>query len=260
MATEVPKQLDIYEDEFTERLIKISNIGLEAKDTTVIKCILKLADKLRDKFITIDSELYRSADLLFVNADSDDSLNAWHELKAQKKNIIPIMVTTQGEIIHNEVTIRRPMIIQRVVAALENVIQRQLDHAGHHTSVTIDTKIKLLIVDDSFSVRKYMEQKLPALHTDPMMMDFADSGKSAMEKIKATAYDIVFLDVVMPGIDGYKVCKWIKSVRPNTRIIMLTSKKSPFDKVRGAMSGCDAYLTKPPLDDKLKACLLTKTK
>ena len=257
MATPAAKPIN--ENKFTERFIKISSIGLEAKDTIVIKSILKLAAKLKDKFIAIDNDLYRSADLLFVNADSDDSLNAWHELKAQKKNIIPIMVTTQGEIINDEVTIRRPIIIQRVVAALENVIQRQLDQ-GSHTSIATDTGKKVLIVDDSFSVRKYMEQKLPTLHTDPMMMDFADSGKSAMEKIKAVAYDIVFLDVVMPGVDGYKVCKWIKSVRPDTRIIMLTSKKSPFDKVRGAMSGCDAYLTKPPLDDRLKECLLTKAK
>lgn len=252
MATPAAKPIN--ENKFTERSIKISSIGLEAKDTIVIKSILKLAAKLKDKFIAIDNDLYRSADLLFVNADSENSLNVWHELKAQKKTIIPIMVTTQDEIINDEVTIRRPIIIQRVVAALENVIQRQLDQ-GSHTSVATDTGKKVLIVDDSFSVRKYMEQKLPTLYTDPMMMDFADSGKSAMEKIKAVAYDIVFLDVVMPGVDGYKVCKWIKSVRPDTRIIMLTSKKSPFDKVRGAMSGCDAYLTKPPPDDKLKECL-----
>jgi len=255
MATESPNPIDNYEDKFIDRLIKISSIGLEAKDTTVIKSILKLADKLRDKFITIDSELYKSADLLFVNADSEDSLNTWYELNAQKKTIIPIMVTIQGVIIDNEVTIRRPMIIQRVVSALENVIQRQLEQANTAGTST-DTGKKILIVDDSFSVRKYMEQKLPVLHTEPMMMDFADSGKSAIEKVKIAAYDIVFLDVVMPGVDGYKVCKWIKSVRPNTRIIMLTSKKSPFDKVRGSMSGCDAYLTKPPHDDKLIKALI----
>ncbi len=255
MATESPIPMDNYEDDFTERFIKISNIGLEAKDTSVIKSILKLAAKLKDKFITIDNDLYKSADLLFVNADCDDSLNAWYELKAQKKTIIPIMVTVQGVIIDNEVTIRRPMIIQRVVAALENVIQRQLEQANT-AGISTDTSKKILIVDDSFSVRKYMEQKLPVLYTDPMMMDFADSGKSAIEKVKIAAYDIVFLDVVMPGVDGYKVCKWIKSVRPNTRIIMLTSKKSPFDKVRGSMSGCDAYLTKPPHDDKLIKALI----
>ena len=60
-----------------------------------------------------------------------------------------------------------------------------------------------------------------------------------------------YLDVVMEGVDGYKVCKQIKS-QHDVHIAMLTSKKSPFDKVRGTMSGCDAYVTKPPTDQRLK--------
>lgn len=216
--------------------------------------MLKLAANLKDKFIIIDNESYGSADLLFVNADREGSLKTWHELNAHNKTIIPIMVTANGDTIENEITIRRPIIISRVISALENVIQRQLQHANH-TGVTTENGKKILIVDDSFPVRKYMEQKLPLLDNNPMTMDFADSGRSAMEKIRTAAYDIVFLDVVMPGVDGYKVCKWVKSVRPKTRIIMLTSKKSPFDKVRGSMSGCDAYLTKPPQDEKLKQVL-----
>ena len=244
----------LYEDSFTEDLIKISSIGLEAKDTIVIKSMLKLAANLKDRFVIIDNESYRSADLLFVNADSDDSLKAWHELNAHETSIIPIMVTVKSNTIDNEITIRRPIIISRVIGALENVIKRQLEHASHAGDIREIGK-KILIVDDSLPVRKYMEQKLPLLNSDPMTMDFADSGRSAMEKIRTAAFDIVFLDVVMPGVDGYKVCKWVKSVRPNTRIIMLTSKKSPFDKVRGSMSGCDAYITKPPQDEKLKEVL-----
>lgn len=57
----------------------------------------------------------------------------------------------------------------------------------------------------------------------------------------------------MPGVDGYQVCKLIKSKRAasKTAVIMLTSKGSPFDRIRGAMAGCDAYLTKPVDEDKL---------
>jgi two-component system cell cycle response regulator len=238
------------EESFAERLIKISTIGLEQKDIFVIKSMLKLAARLKDRFIIIDNDLFQSADVLFVNADSAESLHIWHMLKLQHKPVIPIMVSQQDKSIENEVSIRRPIIISRVILALENVIQQQLKLDSHFGVATSAGK-KILIVDDSFPVRKYLEQKLPQLHSESLMMDFADSGRAAMEKIKLSAYDIVFLDVVMPGVDGYKVCKWIKSVRPKTRIIMLTSKKSPFDKVRGSMSGCDAYLTKPPPDEKL---------
>jgi twitching motility two-component system response regulator PilG len=57
----------------------------------------------------------------------------------------------------------------------------------------------------------------------------------------------------MPGIDGYQVCKLIKSNKAaqKTAVVMLTSKDSPFDKIRGSMSGCDAYLTKPVDEEKL---------
>ena len=61
------------------------------------------------------------------------------------------------------------------------------------------------------------------------------------------SYDIIFLDVVLPGTDGYQVCKDIRK-NPGTRqtpVIMLTSKSSPFDRVRGSLVGCSAYLTKP---------------
>ncbi len=55
---------------------------------------------------------------------------------------------------------------------------------------------------------------------------------------------------MMEGMDGYQVCKALKSNK-SSYVVMLTSKKSPFDRVRGTMSGCDAYVTKPPEDKRL---------
>ena len=84
-------------------------------------------------------------------------------------------------------------------------------------------------------------------------VDYAESGEQAIGFTGQKHYACVFLDVVMPGIDGYQVCKLIKSNRGSqkTTVIMLTSKDSPFDKIRGSMSGCDAYLTKPVDEEKL---------
>ena len=75
-------------------------------------------------------------------------------------------------------------------------------------------------------------------------------------KTQRASYDLVFLDVVMPGLDGYSACKKIKSMQSG-HVVMLTSKKSPFDKVKGALSGADAYITKPPRDERLKEILET---
>ena len=95
-----------------------------------------------------------------------------------------------------------------------------------------------------------MEQKLAEIIRFPTRLSLTASGEEAMVKFAKRDFDLVFLDVIMEGVDGYKVCKAIKS-RYSAYVVMLTSKKSPFDKVRGTMSGCDAYITKPPADQRL---------
>lgn len=108
----------------------------------------------------------------------------------------------------------------------------------------------VLVVDDNQTVREFMKSKLAAFNFN---VDYAESGEQAIGFTGQKHYACIFLDVVMPGIDGYQVCKLIKSNRTTkkTAVVMLTSKDSPFDKIRGSMSGCDAYLTKPVDEEKL---------
>jgi two-component system cell cycle response regulator len=108
----------------------------------------------------------------------------------------------------------------------------------------------VLVVDDNQTVREFMKSKLAAFSFN---VDYAESGEQAIGFTGQKHYACIFLDVVMPGIDGYQVCKLIKSNRSaqKTAVVMLTSKDSPFDKIRGSMSGCDAYLTKPVDEEKL---------
>ena len=108
----------------------------------------------------------------------------------------------------------------------------------------------VLVVDDNSTVREFMRNKLAAFNFN---VDYAESGEQAIGLTGQKNYTCIFLDVVMPGIDGYQVCKLIKANRSakKTTVVMLTSKGSPFDKIRGAMSGCDAYLTKPVDEEKL---------
>ena len=84
-------------------------------------------------------------------------------------------------------------------------------------------------------------------------VDYAESGEQAIGLSGQKHYTCIFLDVILPGIDGYQVCKLLKSKRSakKTAVIMLTGKGSVFDKVRGIMSGCDAYLSKPVVEEVL---------
>jgi two-component system cell cycle response regulator len=108
----------------------------------------------------------------------------------------------------------------------------------------------VLVVDDNQTVREFMKSKLAAFSFN---VDYAESGEQAIGFTGQKHYSCIFLDVVMPGVDGYQVCKLIKANRSaqKTAVVMLTSKDSPFDKIRGSMSGCDAYLTKPVDEEKL---------
>lgn len=109
--------------------------------------------------------------------------------------------------------------------------------------------IRALVVDDSTTLRRLVELTLAPMG---VVLDFAETGEQAMTLAKSTRYDIIFLDVVLPGIDGYRVCKTIKNERRtmSTPVVMLTSRSSPIDKIKGMMAGANVYLTKPV--DRLK--------
>lgn len=104
--------------------------------------------------------------------------------------------------------------------------------------------LRALVVDDSTTIRRLMDLTLQPLDIE---VEFADRGEEALLLVKRNHYDIVFLDVMLPGIDGYRVCKQIKAEKDtrNISVIMLTSKDTAFDRVRGIMAGTDVYLTKP---------------
>lgn len=111
-------------------------------------------------------------------------------------------------------------------------------------SQRVESQVNALVVDDSTTLRRLMELLLVPLG---FAIDFVESGERAIELSKRNSYDIVFLDILLPGIDGYRVCKTLKGDKrtKTTRVVMLTSKDSAIDKVRGMMAGTDVYLTKP---------------
>lgn len=110
----------------------------------------------------------------------------------------------------------------------------------------------VLVVDDSATVRAFMRLKLAAFH---MNVEYAQNGEQALRMARAKKYRCIFLDIMMPGIDGYEVCQQLRQhpLARQSAIVMLTSKTSMIDKFRGSWSGCDAYLGKPVSDQDLLA-------
>jgi twitching motility two-component system response regulator PilG len=122
------------------------------------------------------------------------------------------------------------------VAHSEKAMRNSLEEfeAGARQSV--------LIVDDSPTVRKSVANTLEKCGYQVIS---AADGHDGLAKIRALKPDVVLLDVVMPRLDGYEVCKTIRESEKDLPIIMLSGKDGLFDKMRGKMAGCTAYLTKP---------------
>ncbi len=113
---------------------------------------------------------------------------------------------------------------------------------------------EVLVVDDSELVRHTMTRKI---NEYGHRVDGAASGDDAMAMLLNNRYRLVFLDVMMPGMDGFEACRRIKrsAEYKASAVYLLTSKDGMFDKVRGSMSGCDGYLVKPLESRKLREVL-----
>ncbi|MBD2152377.1 response regulator [Pseudanabaena sp. FACHB-1277] len=117
---------------------------------------------------------------------------------------------------------------------------------------------KLLIVDDEPHIRLLLEQTLEKLEDHDVELLTATNGLEALETIQTERPDLVFLDVMMPKMNGYDVCQKVKDELGITDvfIIMLTAKGQEFDRSRGKDVGADIYMTKPFDPDEIleKSC------
>ncbi len=215
-----------------------------------------------------ETKISNSPQILMVNADEPASLIEWRKyrntLEAQEKADPPsVLVSKDREFKTVHYQVRRPLIASRAISILDQVTAKEftvkeevaiLDQtisSPPNQEVKNKTlqdggsvnKITALVVDDSLPVRIQMDQ---VLRPFTERVDFAESGEEAFELINQNDYQIIFLDVVLPGIDGYDICKAIKQGKAkDTPIIMLTGNSSPADKIKGKLAGCDTYLIKP---------------
>lgn len=116
--------------------------------------------------------------------------------------------------------------------------------------------LHVLVVDDSAAIRQLVADRVRALAdlSLPLDVQVAEDGATALAMAMRTAYDVVFLDVMMPDMDGYEVCRRLKQIRP-VRVAMLSGRTAPEDHLAGRAAGCDNYLVKPPHDTDLRTIL-----
>jgi two-component system, cell cycle response regulator len=260
-------------------------IGFNPVERSMLTSIFALAARRDPGFVQYDpaATVSGAADIYLVDAENPEALNEFRML-SKRTNLPAVMVGPEGESLGFP-TLPRPLQWARLLQALEETVAAAggsgpraarddegtlplgktfsaslagrtqpaangpgFDEAAAQKRAAGDT---VLVVDDNASVRMFMKAKLAPFNFE---VDFAETGEEAVGLTGSREYTCVFLDVVLPGIDGYQVCKLIKANKQaikKTAVVMLTSRSSPFDKLRGSLAGCDEYLTKPLEEDRL---------
>lgn len=116
--------------------------------------------------------------------------------------------------------------------------------------------VKVMVIDDSNTIRRSAEIFLKQSGCEVFL---AEDGFDALSKIATHLPDVIFVDIMMPRLDGYQTCSLIKR-NPrfkSTPVIMLSSKDGLFDRARGRMVGSDQYLTKPFTQESLIEAVTT---
>lgn len=121
------------------------------------------------------------------------------------------------------------------------------------------SNLKVMIIDDSKTIRRTAETLLQKVGCEVIT---ATDGFDALAKVADSRPDIIFVDIMMPRLDGYQTCALIKNnaLFKTIPIIMLSSKDGLFDKAKGRIVGSDQYLTKPFSREELLGAIRQFTK
>src|SRR6476469_8583939 len=105
----------------------------------------------------------------------------------------------------------------------------------------MDKNVRILVVDDEERIRRLLRMYL---ERENYLIEEAEDGNEALEKAFANDYDVILLDLMMPGKDGIEVCRELRE-KKTTPVIMLTAKGEEVNRVQGFEVGTDDYIVKP---------------
>lgn len=244
--------------------MQIGSIGFPDDQRVKLEKIFKLSKQTR--YSLVPFALSDLPDLLLVFGFD---LNAYPELNELPQSFHSrIILVGRGRAkVEGYAQLGYPLVSSRVLRALDNMTHENEEmvvdsvaeeEENRFSKYTVESKderpdpasdrecFNVLVVDDNEVMQQALNAELQQMSI-PVDVHFADDGETALARVAEHSYDFIFLDVVMPGIDGFETCTEMRK-RPElkkTPIIMLTSKTSPMDEVKGIMSGCSTYLTKP---------------
>lgn len=230
-----------------EAVVKLLVQGFTQSERQLLDAIILLSQRRQLRIDLLDNADGESADVVMIDA-ADAEAKKWARTQPWLERKAVIWVDAPDS--PGRTTVQRPIHWSALPVLLAKWLE--LTPAGETgEACAAPGNNSVLVVDDSMAVRAQLRALLEARG---LTVADVDSAEAAFQAADASRYACVLMDVLMPGMDGYEACRRIKAntyggARPN--VVMLTSKTSPFDRIRGKMAGCDAYLTKPVDPDHL---------
>lgn len=248
--------------------ILIGTFGLTDYELRLLRSVLSLTmvHGRSHSYVLVDASSASAPDIVIVDPNDELAKAALQELTVRDKTHQPCIVFISNTPQNNpsKYHVLRPVAPTKMLALLDHVVSEVANALPLAVPVTAllapashppafrssfaecaDKQIfRALIVDDSPTARIKIELELRPMN---IMADSAQTGEEGLLMLAKKSYDIIFLDIVLPGVDGYEMCKVIRRNQDTKRIpvVMLTSKSSPFDRIRGSLAGCTSYLSKP---------------
>jgi two-component system, cell cycle response regulator len=245
--------------------LSVTLAGWPAAQEKLLGRVLSSADPDRASIQLTPMQTGQRPDLLIADIDTppgkmscEAAIRLWPNLR--------IFAVTQGEAVPNGAKrIERRSVYTSIGIHMKTLIHdlakyeatAAIQELSRNSTVVIPepkvtqaTSYRVLIVDDSYTARDQVTSLLASWLIDS---DQAGSAIEAERRLATRKYDLMLLDVVMPGTDGYAFCRELRR-KPELRklpVVMVTSRSALYDRARGSLAGCTAYLTKPVQRSKL---------
>ena len=269
----------------SEFTFRVGSLGFESHERQMLRNVLGISEGRTPTFKPFVQGEMTHPHVVIVNGDCPDAMAGWKtycQRGTSGRHTIPIYLSREPMTGKAAYTLSRPIITTQLFDLLEQVVAENHGFQPNLACIPRDPLIVLspeersarggverapadgattsadpepilpsaakeitaLVIDDSLPVQMQM---LSALHPIAAHIDFADSGRRALQLLETGSYSVVFIDVVLPDFDSYELCQRIKSHsrHKNTAIVMLAGRSAPADRVRGSAVGCNAYLITP---------------
>jgi two-component system, cell cycle response regulator len=237
----------------TNRPITIALLGFVPAIAKRIAMVLGESSKAELNFDIVADPLRTPCDMALVDVESSPAHAALAKLRSAWPALIVVWVSETGSLGDSDFKLERANLFTNLRTVLSEARAKAAIAGGQATDrksvpeaypLQIQGALCALVVDDSLTVRQQVQGALNRLG---ISVEEAADGEMALTKSKLKNYELFVVDVGLPGVDGFTLTKKLHELSGHQKspVIILTSRSSAIDRVRGSMSGCVAFLTKP---------------